>query len=89
MLVNALKLPIQVSPATTATTTSSRCAAAKFRASLGSRSSFQQFVDEGYGRFIAQIGGNDTDVPQLATLVKDEPAQKAVALVHRKATSRG
>ena len=42
---------------------------------LGARSSFDGFVKNGYGRFIAQIGGTEKDVPQLATLV-DEPKAK-------------
>ena len=35
------------------------------------------FVQDGHGRFIAQIGGKDTDVPQLKDLVTD-PAGKAL-----------
>jgi tripartite-type tricarboxylate transporter receptor subunit TctC len=48
---------------------------------LGSRSSFDQFVKNGYGRFIFQIGGKDTDVPQLRDLVKDAAALQLIALV--------
>ena len=48
---------------------------------LGSRSSFDQFVRNGYGRFIFQIGGKDTDVPQLRDLVKDKAALALIALV--------
>src|SRR5436190_7686961 len=44
---------------------------------MGSRSSFGSFVQDGQGRFIAQIGGNDKDVPQLRDLVTD-PAGKAL-----------
>ena len=39
---------------------------------IGSRSSVQQFVANGYGRLIAQIGGSESDVPQLSSMVKDE-----------------
>jgi tripartite-type tricarboxylate transporter receptor subunit TctC len=48
---------------------------------IGSRSTFQQFVDEGHGKFLAQIGGSQTDVPQLSTLVDSEEGQKAITLV--------
>jgi tripartite-type tricarboxylate transporter receptor subunit TctC len=48
---------------------------------LGSRSSFDQFISNGYGRLIVQIGGKDTDVPQLRDLVKDERALSLIALV--------
>ena len=49
---------------------------------LGARSSLEPFVKEGHAVMIAQIGGSQTDVPQLATLVGDnEEAQRAIALV--------
>jgi putative tricarboxylic transport membrane protein len=49
--------------------------------SSGSRSSFEQFIKNGYGRFIAQIGGSEKDVPQLKDLVKDPDAQSIIALI--------
>src|SRR5262249_53967550 len=48
---------------------------------IASRSSWEQFIKNGYGKFIAQIGGNETDVPQLAALVTDASAKALVALV--------
>ena len=48
---------------------------------IGSRSSFEQFVAEGHGKFIAQIGGSQTDVPQLSSMVTDEVGLQAVSLV--------
>ena len=42
---------------------------------VGSLSSYQEFVDSGYGRFVAQIGGTDEKIPQLRDLVKDESAE--------------
>jgi hypothetical protein len=48
---------------------------------IGSRSSVQQFVANGYGRLIAQIGGSETDVPQLASMVKDEKALALISLI--------
>jgi tripartite-type tricarboxylate transporter receptor subunit TctC len=47
----------------------------------GSRSSFGSFVQEGQGRFIAQIGGSDTDVPQLKDLAKDPSAKALVSML--------
>ena len=38
-------------------------------------------MKNGYGRFVAQIGGKDTDVPQLRDLVKDPAALSLIALV--------
>ena len=49
--------------------------------SIASRSSIDQFVKNGYGRIIAQIGGADKDVPQLNTLVKDSSAKDLLALI--------
>jgi hypothetical protein len=48
---------------------------------IGSRSEFQQFVDEGKGRFVAQIGGSDTDVPQLSSMIDGDTARQVVALI--------
>jgi len=48
---------------------------------IGSRSSFEDFVKNGYARFIAQIGGTEKDVPQLASLVTDPEGKALVALI--------
>jgi putative tricarboxylic transport membrane protein len=48
---------------------------------INTRSSSEPFVKNGYGRFIAQIGGREKDVPQLATFVTGDDAQAVVALI--------
>jgi hypothetical protein len=48
---------------------------------IGSRSSFDDFKQNGYARYIAQIGGNDKDVPQLSTLISDPDGKALVALI--------
>jgi hypothetical protein len=48
---------------------------------MGSRSSFDDFVKNGYGRYIAQIGGKEKDVPQLASMISDPDAKSFLALV--------
>jgi tripartite-type tricarboxylate transporter receptor subunit TctC len=48
---------------------------------IGSRSSFEPFVKNGYGRFIAQMGGKDKDVPQLSRLVTDPNGKSLIALI--------
>lgn len=48
---------------------------------LGARSSFESFVNDGHGRFIAQIGGSQTDVPQLSDMAESPEAAQAIALV--------
>ena len=37
---------------------------------INTRSSQEEFVKNGYGRFIAQIGGREKDVPQLISMVE-------------------
>ena len=48
---------------------------------LGSRSSYDDFVRNGYGQFLAQIGGKATDVRQLSTIVTEPRAKAVVALI--------
>ena len=48
---------------------------------IASRSSYESFVANGFGRFIAQIGGKDTDLPQVMGLVSDPGARRLIALV--------
>lgn len=81
MLTNALKLPAKVLTGYNGNDDQLAMRRGEVVATLGSRSSFEQFVKNGYGRFIAQIGGKDTDVPQLASLVKDQAALSLIALV--------
>jgi tripartite-type tricarboxylate transporter receptor subunit TctC len=50
-------------------------------ASIASRSSWEQFVNNGYGRFIVQIGGTQKDLPQLSEQVTDPTAKALIALV--------
>jgi putative tricarboxylic transport membrane protein len=48
---------------------------------MGSRSSFDDFVKNGYGRYIAQIGGKEKDVPQLASMISDPDTKSFLSLV--------
>jgi tripartite-type tricarboxylate transporter receptor subunit TctC len=48
---------------------------------VNTRSSNEPFVRNGYGRFIAQIGGREKDVPQLSTFVTGDDAKAVVALI--------
>jgi tripartite-type tricarboxylate transporter receptor subunit TctC len=82
MLINTLKLPIQVITGYNGSDDQLAMRRGEVQGIVGSRSTFQQFVDEGHGKFIAQIGGSETDVPQLTSLVGfNEEALKAIALV--------
>lgn len=81
MLVNTLDLPIQIITGYNGSDDQLAMRRGEVQGIVGSRSTFQQFVDEGHGKFIAQIGGSETDVPQLSSLVDNADAQKAIALV--------
>lgn len=48
---------------------------------LGSHSSFDDFIQNKYARYLVQIGGKDPAVPQLATYAKDERQKAVVALL--------
>jgi tripartite-type tricarboxylate transporter receptor subunit TctC len=48
---------------------------------VNTRSSNEPFVKNGYGRFIAQIGGREKDVPQLSAFVEGGDAKAVVALI--------
>jgi len=55
----------------------------EIQGTIGSYSSYEGFVNDGYGRFVAQIGGSNDKVPQLRDLMKDESAdvRAAIALI--------
>jgi tripartite-type tricarboxylate transporter receptor subunit TctC len=81
MLTTALKLPARILTGYNGNDDQLAMRRGEVAATIGSRSSFDQFVKNGYGRFVAQIGGKDTDVPQLRDLVKDPEALSLIALV--------
>ena len=81
MLINTLGLPIQVITGYNGSDDQLAMRRGEVQGIVGSRSTFQQFVDEGHGKFIAQIGGSQTDVPQLSSMVDTPEGKKAIALV--------
>ncbi len=81
MLTSALKLPAKILTGYNGNDDLLAMRRGEIAGTIGSRSSFEQFVKNGYGRFVAQIGGKDTDVPQLRDLVKDPEALSLIALV--------
>jgi tripartite-type tricarboxylate transporter receptor subunit TctC len=48
---------------------------------INTRSSWDAFVKNGYARFLVQIGGRDSDVPQWSTFVTGDDAKAVVALI--------
>jgi tripartite-type tricarboxylate transporter receptor subunit TctC len=81
ILTNTLKLPVKNLTGYNGTDDQLAMRRGEVIGSIASRSSYATFIENGYGRFIAQIGGNDKDVPQLASLVKDQKALDLIALV--------
>jgi tripartite-type tricarboxylate transporter receptor subunit TctC len=81
MLINTLDLPIDLISGYDGSEDQLAIRRGEVMGVIGSRSSFEQFVAEGHGKFIAQIGGSQDDVPQLGTLVTSESGLKTVALV--------
>lgn len=81
LFVKALKLPIQVVSGYNGNEDQLAMMRGEVQGVIGSRSEFQQFVDEGKGRFVAQIGGSDTDVPQLSSMIDGDTARQVVALI--------
>jgi tripartite-type tricarboxylate transporter receptor subunit TctC len=81
MLSNVLKLPVKVLTGYSGGDDQMAVRRGEITGSVASRSSWEPFVKNGYGKFIAQIGGSQTDVPQLATLVTDPTAKAVVALI--------
>ena len=55
-------------------------------ASIGSRSSLQNYVDTGQGRFILEVGGKPgSDIPQFDELATTEQAKAIVTLINSQA----
>ncbi len=81
MLTAALKLPIKVLTGYNGNDDMLAMRRGEVVGSISARSTWEPFVRNGYARYIAQIGGDQTDIPQLATLVTDPAAKALIALI--------
>jgi tripartite-type tricarboxylate transporter receptor subunit TctC len=81
ILTDVLRLPVKIIPGYNGSEDTMAMRRDEIVGIIGSRSSFEEFVKNGYGRFIAQIGGKEKDVPQLATMVTGANARAMVALI--------
>jgi tripartite-type tricarboxylate transporter receptor subunit TctC len=81
MLTDAMHLPIKIITGYNGNDDQMAMRRGEIVGSVASRSSTEDFVKNGYGRFIAQIGGSEKDVPQLSTFAKDPEAKALIALV--------
>jgi tripartite-type tricarboxylate transporter receptor subunit TctC len=81
MLTTALKLPIKILTGYNGNDDMLAMRRGEVVGTISARSTWDPFVRNGYARYIAQIGGEQKDVPQLAAMV-DEPGAKAlIALI--------
>ncbi len=81
MLIDVLSLPVKLIVGMHGNETELAMRRGEIVGSLGSRSSFEPFVKNGYGRFIVQMGGKDKDVPQLSRLVTEPKGKAMIALI--------
>jgi tripartite-type tricarboxylate transporter receptor subunit TctC len=81
LLQKVLKLPIKVLTGYSGGDDQLAMRRGEIGGSVASRSSWEPFVKNGYGHFIAQIGGSQTDVPHLGTMVSDPTAKAVIALI--------
>jgi len=81
ILTKALNLPIKMQTGYNGSDDQMAMRRGEIVGSIASRSSYDQFIKNGYGRYIAQIGGHDNDTPQLKTLLKDARGLELLALI--------
>ena len=80
-LTAILKLPIRMLSGYNGTDDQLAMRRNEIVGTIASRSSYDQFVKNGYARYIVQFGGAANDTPQLSTLVKGDDAQRLVKLI--------
>jgi tripartite-type tricarboxylate transporter receptor subunit TctC len=81
MLTNVMRLPIKILTGYSGNERRLAMRRSEIVGGTGSRTSFGSFVQDGHGRFIAQIGGKDADVPQLRVLVQDASGKALVTML--------
>lgn len=81
IFINALKLPIRMLTGYNGNEDQMAIRRGEITCGMGSRSSFDAFVKNGYGHYVAQIGGTDKDVRQLRDMVTEAGAKDLVALI--------
>lgn len=81
MLTSALKLPIKILTGYNGNDDMLAMRRGEIVGTISARSTWDPFVRNGYARYIAQIGGDQKDVPQLATMVANSGAKALIALI--------
>lgn len=81
MLIGALGLPVELVSGYNGNEGHLALRRGEVQGVFGSRSSYEPLVTEGHAHFIAQIGGSQTDVPQLASVTTDPAALRSIELI--------
>ena len=81
LLSKALKLPADIKTGYNGFEDQMAMRRGEIHVAISSRSSWEPFVKAGNGRFIVQIGGRQSDVPQLIDQVTDPSVKALIALV--------
>jgi len=86
MLADALELPVQIISGYGGKENEMGMMRGEIQGVVGSRSSYEPFVRDGKGRFIAQLGGDQTDVPQLDGFAKTDKGREILRLMEAQST---
>ena len=81
MLTNLLKLPIKIQTGYSGNDDQLAMRRGEIVGTVSSRSTVEQFMQNGFARFVAQIGGKEKDIPQLRDMVKEKDALSLIQLV--------
>ena len=81
MLTNLLTLPIKIQTGYSGNDDQLAMRRGEIVGAVSSRSTVEQFKQNGFGRYIAQIGGSEKDVPQLRDMVKEKDALALISLI--------
>ncbi len=85
MLAKAMNLPIEIIDGYGGNEDQLAMRRGEVKGVIGFRSTWEKFIAEGNGKFIAQIGGSQTDAPQLSSFAQSDEAKKVIALIESQA----
>lgn len=81
LIVEALGLDFEIIPGYNTAEEHLAMRRGEIQGSASGRTSYQAFVDQGYGRFIFQIGGRKSDLTQVADYVTDPATLSVIKLI--------
>ena len=81
LIVEALKFNFEIIPGYNSAEEHLAMRRGEIHGAASGRTSYQEFVDQGHGRFIFQIGGRKSDLPQAADFVTDPATLSVINLI--------